>query len=84
MIHSSCVQAGAPALSFAAQLGHTDIVKYLFENTTARAQINVKDIVSHTNNSVCIVYTLGSFVKVNLRDTVVPAYSNNRQLGLSL
>ena len=82
MIHSSCVQAGAPALSFAAQLGHTDIVKYLFENTTARAQINVKDIVSHSYSS--IVYTLGSFVKVNLKDTVVPAYSNNRQLGLSL
>ena len=76
------MQAGSTALSYAAQLGQTDIVKYLFENTTAQAQINVKDIVSHSNSS--IVYILGSFVKVNLRDTVVPAYSNNKQLGLSL
>ena len=49
------MQAGSTALSYAAQLGQTDTVKYLFENTTARAQINVKDIVSHSNSSVSIL-----------------------------
>ena len=38
-------QDGRTALHHAAESGHTEVVKYLIENTTA--QVNAKDSVSH-------------------------------------
>ena len=38
------VQDGKTALHFAAEGGHTEVVKYLLENTTA--EVNAKDRVS--------------------------------------
>ena len=43
--YSHHVQDGETALHRAAASGHTDVVKYLLENTTA--QVNAKDGVSH-------------------------------------
>ena len=43
--YSHHVQAARTALHRAAEGGHTEVVKYLLENTTA--QVNTKDYVSH-------------------------------------
>ena len=43
--YSHHVQRGWTPLHLAAVRGHTEVVKYLLENTTA--QVNVKDRVSH-------------------------------------
>ena len=43
--YSHHVQYGKTALHRAAERGHTEVVKYLLENTTA--QVNAKDYVSH-------------------------------------
>ena len=44
-LYSHHVQYGQTALHFAAERGHTEVVKYLLENTTV--QVNTKDKVSH-------------------------------------
>ena len=43
--YSLHVQFGKTALHHAAESGHTKVVKYLYEETTA--QVNAKDRVSH-------------------------------------
>ena len=43
--YSHHVQGDRTALHHAAEHGHTELVKYLLENTTA--QVNAKDRVSH-------------------------------------
>ena len=48
LIHSSHVQLGETALMRAAECGHTAIVKYLVEETTA--QVNATSDVSHSNS----------------------------------
>ena len=48
LIHSSHVQSGNTALMIAALNGHTAIVQYLVERTTA--QVNATNIVSHSNS----------------------------------
>ena len=48
LIHSSHVQLGWTALITAARCGHTAIVKYLVEETTA--QVNATNTVSHSNS----------------------------------
>ena len=53
LIHSSHVQIGWTALMRAAAYGHTAIVQYLVEETTA--QVNATDIVSHSNSVKCII-----------------------------
>ena len=54
LIHSSHVQYGRTALIRAAINGHTAIVQYLVEETTA--QVNVTDdYVSHSNSVKCII-----------------------------
>ena len=52
LIHSSHVQNGYTALMEAASSGHTAIVQYLVERTTA--QVNATDNVSHSNSVQCI------------------------------
>ena len=52
LIHSSHVQDGRTALMWAARCGHTAIVQYLVERTTA--QVNATDSVSHSNSVQCI------------------------------
>ena len=52
LIHYSHVQGGDSALIWAAQRGHTAIVQYLVERTTA--QVNATDNVSHSNSVQCI------------------------------
>ena len=52
LIHSSHVQDGWTALIMAAVGGHTAIVQYLVERTTA--QVNATDKVSHSNSVQCI------------------------------
>ena len=52
LIHSSHVQGGSTALMLAASGGHTAIVQYLVERTTA--QVNATDNVSHSNSVQCI------------------------------
>ena len=44
-LYSHHVQRGWTPLHLAAVRGHTEVVKYLLENTTA--QVNAKDRVSH-------------------------------------
>ena len=44
-LYSHHVQADRTALHRAAEGGHTEVVKYLLENTTA--QVNAEDDVSH-------------------------------------
>ena len=46
------VQFGWTALMKAAQWGHTAIVQYLVERTTA--QVNATDNVSHSNSVQCV------------------------------
>ena len=54
LIHSSHVQVGQhTALMRAAGNGHTAIVQYLVEETTA--QVNATDNVSHSNSVKCII-----------------------------
>ena len=53
LIHSSHVQWGWTALMRAANNGHTAIVQYLVEETTA--QVNATDNVSHSNSVKCII-----------------------------
>ena len=53
LIHSSHVQYGWTALMLAAVSGHTAIVQYLVEETTA--QVNATDNVSHSNSVKCII-----------------------------
>ena len=43
--YSHHVQLGRTPLDYAAASGHTEVVKYLLENT--KAQVNAKDEVSH-------------------------------------
>ena len=43
--YSHHAQDGSTALHYAVRGGHTEVVKYLLENTTA--QVNAKDDVSH-------------------------------------
>ena len=52
LIHYSHVQGGETALMKAAINGHTAIVQYLVERTTA--QVNATDNVSHSNSVQCI------------------------------
>ena len=52
LIHSSHVQGGWTALMWAAREGHTAIVQYLVERTTA--QVNATNNVSHSNSVQCI------------------------------
>ena len=52
LIHSSHMQGGWTALMWAANGGHTDIVQYLIERTTA--QVNATNNVSHSNSVQCI------------------------------
>ena len=52
LIHSSHVQKGNTALMWAASEGHTAIVQYLVERTTA--QVNAANNVSHSNSVQCI------------------------------
>ena len=52
LIHSSHVQNGHTALMYAARRGHTAIVQYLVERTTA--QVNATNNVSHSNSVQCI------------------------------
>ena len=52
LIHSSHVQEGYTALMLAALNGHTAIVQYLVERTTA--QVNATDNVSHSNSVQCV------------------------------
>ena len=52
MIHSSHVQSESTALMKAATYGHTAIVQYLVERTTA--QVNATDNVSHSNSVQCV------------------------------
>ena len=52
LIHPSHVQDGRTALMMAALYGHTAIVQYLVERTTA--QVNATDNVSHSNSVLCI------------------------------
>ena len=51
-IHSSYVQSGYTALIRAAYHGHTDIVRFLLEETSA--QVNATNNVSHSNSVQCI------------------------------
>ena len=53
LIHSSHVQYGRTALVLAAGHGHTAIVQYLVEETTA--QVNATNNVSHSNSVKCII-----------------------------
>ena len=55
LIHSSHVQFGWTALMIAARYGHTAIVQYLVEETTA--QVNATDNrVSHSNSVSVLLY----------------------------
>ena len=47
-----CMQDGSTALMKAACYGHTAIVQYLVERTTA--QVNANDLVSHSYSVQCI------------------------------
>ena len=49
--YSHHAQDGKTALHYAAEGGHTEVVKYLLENTTA--QVNAKNDVSHLKVFVC-------------------------------
>ena len=52
LIHYSHVQLGSTSLMWAARKGHTAIVQYLVERTTA--QVNATNNVSHSNSVQCI------------------------------
>ena len=52
LIRSSHVQDGCTTLMMAARFGHTAVVQYLVERTTA--QVNATDNVSHSNSLQCI------------------------------
>ena len=52
LIRSSHVQRGNTALMKAARRGHTAIVQYLVERTTA--QVNATNNVSHSNSVQCV------------------------------